>query len=395
VPNVSPFEQNSVVTARKKSRKRRRFGSTDQPSPGGLVRLRYRVNGDRQTEWAHNFEDAARRLSLIEADVLRGKWKPPRQEKLTVAQVATSWIESKRQTASTIARDKSVLKRWWLPTLGSRPISTITREDLQRVLRMMTSEGRAAKTVRTNFGVIRAVLKFAEDEGIITRAPVKRIVLPDIEPVEHPSASVDVLLALVDELPARYTLLGWLLGVCGLRWSEAIALQVGDIDLDRTVINIRRTLVEVSGNFHEGRGKTKGSAGRVSMPSHVAQAYREHLLVMGARSDDDLLFTAPRGGPVRASNFRNRVWTPAIERAGARGYSARELRQVSAALMREGGADEHEVSVRLRHTHRATSSDVYGGITADRHTALDRGVSAVILSHRVTQGSDQSGSDAG
>src|SRR5260370_12503433 len=154
-----------------------------------------------------------------------------------------------------------------------------------------------------------------------------------------------------------------------------MALGVGDIDLDKNVINIRRTLGEVNGKFHVGRGKTKGSAGRVPMPSDVAQAYREHLFVMGVRSSDDLLFTAPRGGPLRGSNFRNRVWHPAVERAEATGYTTRELRQVSAAVMREGGADEHEVSVRLRHTHRATPSDVYGGLPTHPHDAPHPSVS--------------------
>ncbi|HEY5172450.1 MAG TPA: hypothetical protein VIK54_12060, partial [Acidimicrobiia bacterium] len=98
---------------------------------------------------------------------------------------------------------------------------------------------------------------------------------------------------------------------------------------------------------------------------------------------------------LRASNFRERVWKPAVQRAAAKGYTARELRQVSSAIMREAGAAEHEVSVRLRHTHQPTTSDVYGGITVDRHAQIDSGVSALFLAHRVTQGSRTSDSQSG
>ena len=383
------------MTARKKTRTKRRFGSIDQPAAGGLVRLRYRVGSERHTEWATNLEDAERRLSLIQADVLRGVWSPPEQQMMTVAEVAEAWLVSKKQTASTLARDRNVLGRWWLPKLGRRPVSAVTRQDLQGIVNEMTAAGRAPKTVRTNFAVMRAVLKFAQDEELITRAPVARIVLPDIEPVEHATPSLDSLLSLIDELPRRYALLGWLLGVCGLRWSEAIALRGCDIDLATNVIHIKRTIVEVNGSFHLGRGKTKGSAGRVSLPTDVAQAYREHLVLMGSRDPQDLLFTAPRGGPLRASNFRQRIWRPAIQRASAKGYTARELRQVAAALMREAGADEHEVSVKLRHTHQATSTDVYGGITTERHEAVDRAISGLVAARRVKGGSTQSGSTAG
>ena len=119
----------------------------------------------------------------------------------------------------------------------------------------------------------------------------------------------------------------WILGVCGLRWSEAIALHVGDIDVDASVIKITNTLVETEGVFSPGKGKTKGSAGRVSMPDAVAQAFREHLLVTGARRPGDLLFTARGEGSCADQTFGPSVWHPAVERAAAKGYTARELRQ--------------------------------------------------------------------
>ncbi len=130
--------------------------------------------------------------------------------------------------------------------------------------------------------------------------------------------------------------------------------------------------------------------------SHVTRWRASDVFTPLERDDPmDLLFTAPRGGPLRASNFRQRVWRPAIQRASAKGYTARELRQVVAALMREAGADEHEVSVKLQHTHPATSSDVYGGITAERHEAMDRAIAGLVAARRVKRGSTQSDAPAG
>jgi hypothetical protein len=60
--------------------------------------------------------------------------------------------------------------------------------------------------------------------------------------------------------------------------------------------------------------------------------------------------------------------------------------------MREAGADEHEVSVKLRHTHQATSSDGYGGVTTERHEAMNRAISGLVASRRGKGGSTQSGS---
>ena len=377
------------MTARKKVRTRRRFGSVDQPAPGGLVRLRYRVHGERHTEWALNFEDAERQLSIIETDILRGKWKPPAASTLTFNEVADQRL-ALMETPSTIARDKSVLKCWWRPRLGSRPIGSITRDDLQAAIKAMTAAGLTAKTVETNWRVGQAVMNFAKDEEFIERSPVKRIKLPKVTPTKHVDPSASVFLALVAELPPQYRLLGLVLGVCGLRWSEARALRHCDIDLDAGVIVIRIPVVEVEGRFRPGEGKTTESLGRVPLPKEVALAYREHLMITGRRSADSLLFTAPRGGMLRSSNFRTRVWQPAITRAGAEGYTARELRQIASALMREAGASEQEVGVRLRHSRRsAVTSDLYGGVTVDRHRAVNDGLGEVLRRARKVNGGSE------
>ena len=36
------------------------------------------------------------------------------------------------------------------------------------------------------------------------------------------------------------------LGLCGLRWGELVGLQVGDVDLDRQRIHVRRSATEVN-----------------------------------------------------------------------------------------------------------------------------------------------------
>jgi integrase len=78
---------------------------------------------------------------------------------------------------------------------------------------------------------------------------------------------------------------------------------------------------------------------------------------------------APRGGPVRAGNFRTRVWAPAVKAAGFPGLTFQGLRHSAAGLMRQAGASDQVVQHRLRHSHRATTTDIYGW-TPDAMDAL-------------------------
>jgi integrase len=64
----------------------------------------------------------------------------------------------------------------------------------------------------------------------------------------------------------------------GLRWGEAAGLRVDALDLDQGVIEVVRTVVEVSGNT-SFKPFPKSVAGRrqVPLPSWLVASIREHL----------------------------------------------------------------------------------------------------------------------
>jgi site-specific recombinase XerD len=55
--------------------------------------------------------------------------------------------------------------------------------------------------------------------------------------------------------------------------------------------------------------------------------------LMVGRPRDALVFTAPEGGPVSDSHFRNRVWKPVIKAAGVRKLPPRFMRHTAASWL--------------------------------------------------------------
>jgi integrase len=62
------------------------------------------------------------------------------------------------------------------------------------------------------------------------------------------------------------------------------------------------------------------------------------------------VFTAGKGGVLRTSNFRVKVWLPAVRAAGLAPLRPRDLRHTAVALWIAAGANPKEVSVRAGHT---------------------------------------------
>ncbi|WP_055490376.1 tyrosine recombinase XerC [Streptomyces sp. TP-A0356] len=89
------------------------------------------------------------------------------------------------------------------------------------------------------------------------------------------------------------------------------------------------------------------------------------------RGDEELLFTAPQGGPLRARNFRQRFFAPAVVKAGL-GHlkvTPHKLRHTAASLAIASGADVNVVQTMLGHTFATLTLDTYGHLFSDR---LDR-----------------------
>jgi hypothetical protein len=86
---------------------------------------------------------------------------------------------------------------------------------------------------------------------------------------------------------------------------------------------------------------------------------------VAGKSPEDLVFTSPEGGVLRAGNFRELVFDPAARDAGLPGLTPHELRHTPASLAVSAGADVKAVERLLVHASAAMTPDVYSGLFDD------------------------------
>lgn len=99
-----------------------------------------------------------------------------------------------------------------------------------------------------------------------------------------------------------------------LRFGELAALKVSCLGVGLRTVTVTETLTDVRGQVAIGPPKTRAGVRGVSLPGFLI-AELEDLLVSVA-STGGLLFPSPAGGPIRPSNWRRRVWAPAVNAAG-------------------------------------------------------------------------------
>lgn len=118
-------------------------------------------------------------------------------------------------------------------------------------------------------------------------------------------------------------------------------------------------------------GPPKSRAGRrtVAFPDLIAAELGSYLdsLPDGA----PLVFTSPSGMPLAHSNFRRRVWLPALKTAGLSGvhFHFHDLRHTGNQLIANAGANPRELMARMGHDS-SRAALIYLHWSADRQRAL-------------------------
>ena len=128
------------------------------------------------------------------------------------------------------------------------------------------------------------------------------------------------------------------------------------------------TINELKGKLVVGPPKTRASRRKVSLPLGVMEELAVHLRAPGRPTDQ--VFKARGGGQLRISNFRCKIWRPAVAEANLVGLRIHDLRHTAVALWIAAGASPKEVAARAGHTSVSFVLDRYGHLFPEADTAL-------------------------
>ena len=205
-------------------------------------------------------------------------------------------------------------------------------------------------TVRKTYGLLATCLQAAVDDGLIGRTLCRGVQLPAAAQRPARFLDVDEIGRLADNMPDRYRALVLTAAFTGLRWGELAALRVSDLELLKRRLRVNQALSRDRGKLTFGPPKTTASRRTVSLSPNLVEIIADH--IRRFPSDSGLVFTASRGTVLRDTNFRRRVWGPAVTAAGLEGLHFHDLRHSHVALLIAAGEHVKVIQSRLGHADR-------------------------------------------
>lgn len=337
--------------------------------------VRYR-DPDRHQRKKRGFKtkrDATAWMNTIEVDKLQGGYINPTAGRATVADIGEEWKTSLIDASeSWRSRQLSIWEVHVLPHWGRRYVGNIKTSDVQDWVAGLASEKReprplAPKTIRHVLGVLSGVLDRAVDERRLASNPARgKIRVPRSPSEDRAFLTVEQVHDLLDEVPARYVTITWVLITSGVRWGELAALRPRDL-LEGNRLRLARAY-----------SKSDGRSILTDLKGHEARTVivppRVHEMVQAdadGRPREGLIWEAPRkGGPLRPPETGH--WLDAaVKRCHALDESFPEhlpvhsLRHTAASMMISSGAHIKTIQRQLGHKSAAMTLDQYGHLMED------------------------------
>lgn len=205
----------------------------------------------------------------------------PPKETITMAEYADKWMtvyKAGKLKPSTIETYRKHLRAHVLPAFGSRPIDSITTEDVQLFLN--ERKHLAKKTLTSMRHFMGEIFKDAKEDGLIEKDPTasRRISIPSSKANERealPLEQFKEIMTNLDRLNPEDKRLLVLLMFTGMRRGEALGLRWEDIDTKAGLIHVQRNVTHAGGNRPViGTPKTKSGKRDVPLDPYVLEALK-------------------------------------------------------------------------------------------------------------------------
>jgi integrase len=280
---------------------------------------------------------------------------------IPLADYLHTWLERKQShlKASTLDGYRKIITGVLIPKLGHHALILLTRKMVKDALSSMDASNKRLANVQS---CLRSALGDAVDDELIDSNPLAGWTYsvkekPKQEDEIDPFTKEEQR-AILEAATGQYRNLLQFAFWTGLRTSELVALEWGDIDWLRGEARISRGLTKAAKEAE----LPKTAAGLrdvklLPMALEALQAQKAHTYIAGAQVFHDPRYGKPFDGD---QAIRKSFWIPTIRRAKLRYRNPYQTRHTYASMMLSAGEHPMWVAKQMGHSSWVMIARVYG-----------------------------------
>jgi integrase len=278
--------------------------------------------------------------------------------KLTVGRYLERWLDGKRQQVKTSTyRDYEKTFRIIIAQFGGMDLTQLKRKHIAEWAATLDC---SMKRISNLISPLRAAMTDAMHHELIEVNPIqgwtyKKVMPPKKTPVDPFTKSEQE--SILQELTGQGRNLIQFAFWTGLRTSELVALQWGDIDWQRGIVRVERAKTQYAKG--DETTKTKHGERDVKLLPPALEALKDQKQYTFLQ-DQQVFFNPRTNEPwIGDQAIRKTLWIPALKRAGIRYRKCYQTRHTFASMMLSSGEPLAWVSRQLGHSNVLMTAKVY------------------------------------
>jgi integrase/recombinase XerC len=236
--------------------------------------------------------------------------------------------------------------------VGPRKFDQIDHVTVRGFLSSLYEKGLGKTSVARSLAAVRSLYRWLAQEGTVEQNPAALVStpklpkkLPRVPTVEEMNSVLDGKMPEVASFPERDRLMLELLYGCGIRNSELVGINVGDVRISAEAILIR------------GKGKKEryvpfGDAVKSALAIYLP---RRQLVLSEFRKNTPALLVNQRGGRLTTRSVGRIIKTIAVAKGLSADVHPHTLRHAFGTHMLEEGADLRAIQEMLGHERLSTT----------------------------------------
>lgn len=302
---------------------------------------------------------------------------------MNVKNLLLTWLndyEKERVKPRTYTRYKSIIELHLSSTLGEVPLDDLKRRDVQQFLLDEKKYGNlsgdkplSSSSVNLILTVLNSAFEYAVDMELCDSNPCLRLkrIPDDTKAIEAFTREEQKKIENYIIENGDRKLFGILLDLySGLRIGELLALEWSDIDFEKCIINVNKTVYRDNSKtgkweYVVDKPKTKSSERVVPMPKCIVDLFKRHKL--SARSKYVIENKEYERMSVRSYQY---IFQKLTEKAGVRRLNFHAMRHTFATRAIECGMDIKTLSEIMGHKNASITLNRYAHSMLDTKIAM-------------------------
>ena len=258
-------------------------------------------------------------------------------------------------------------------------------------------EGYSTNYIRRMHEMLVMALRVAKKWDLIGKDIASMIESPKVKKKEMKIWSIDHVNQFLETCThSRYHPVFFLAAYTGMRKGEILGLTWDDIDFNKRIISVNKTLFKLADGYSLGTPKSQSAIRDIYFDEEIEKVLKrqkvrqkEEKLKNGrVYQENNLVFAQEDGGFVYPSSV-NILFTRFINRSGLPRIRFHDLRHTHATILLQMGVNPKVVSERLGHSSVQITLDVYSHVTKEIKQDISKDFSNMMKSGQsVVQGNE-------